>query len=131
MSENVAGRPATRQLCYSLVPRSCGSWEGAERHEFSTDGVVLGSWHSLLVLDLVSFAHEALFVPLAHVRVELIVAEEALAAELTERVYAALNLLLVFVVAPVAAGHGRNMDGEDVGVVQGVLMCEDFLEPYA
>ena len=84
-----------------------------------------------MVLNFIALADKALFVVLPHVLVQLVVAEEALAAELTERMYAALNLLLMFVVAPVAADHGRNVDGEDVGVVQGVLMCEDFLEPYA
>lgn len=84
-----------------------------------------------MVLDLITFAHEALLVLLAHVRIELVVPEEALATKLTERVDAALDLLLVFMVAPVAADHGWDVNGEDIWVVQGVLMCKNFLEPYA
>ncbi len=70
--------------------------------------------------------------PFTHVRVELVVAEEALAAELAQGMDAAFDLLrLLAVVASVASDHGRQVDGEDIGVVEGVLVGEDLLEAYA
>ena len=83
-----------------------------------------------MILDLVTLAHEALLVFLAHVRIELIVSEETLATEFAERMYATLDLL-GFVLTPVATSHRRNVDRQYIRVVQGVLMGENFLEPYA
>ena len=85
-----------------------------------------------MVLDLITLADEALLVLLTHVRVELVVAKEALATELAEGMDAAFDLLcLLAVVASVASGHGREVDGEDIGIVEGVLVGEDLFEAYA
>lgn len=48
---------------------------------------------SLLISDVVSLANEAFFVSLSHMREKFITVEETLAAKLTQRMHAALDLI--------------------------------------
>lgn len=68
--------------------------------------------------------------PLAHVRVELVVAEEALATEMAQRVHPAFDLLARHRLLR-AVRHGGEVQGEDVGRVERVFVREDFLVPDA
>jgi hypothetical protein len=97
---------------------SCGSAGGGDR---------------LLVTDFEALADEALLVLLAHVRVYLVRAEEALSAELAQRVYATLDLLGRDRGAPAAAParERRQMHRERRSGVQRVLVREDLFMPDA
>lgn len=85
-----------------------------------------------MVLNVVPLADEAFLVALAHVWIELVAAEEALAAELAQRVHAAVDLFRRrwLPTAP-AEWHRREMGGEEMRRVERVLMREDFLVPDA
>ena len=83
--------------------------------------------YSLLVLNFVALANKALFVILPHVLVQLVVAEEAFAAELAHGVHASLNLLLRHRALIDLVVHGRQVEREDVWRVEDMFVREDLL----
>lgn len=76
---------------------------------------------------------------LAHMRKQLVVPEEALPAELAQRVHAALDLVFALPFTLVFRGgfvalvgeHGGQVQREDVGRVERVLVREDLFVPDA
>ena len=94
-------------------------------HKREPRGVV--TRYSLLVLDFIALADKALFVVLSHVLIELVVAEEALAAELAHGVHASLNLLLRHRALVDLVIHGRQVEREDIGRVEDMFVREDLL----
>jgi hypothetical protein len=70
---------------------------------------------------------------LAHVCVQLVSAEEALAAELAERMHAALGLFLDATATPATAAEGQRgkMRSKLGWCIERVLVREHFLRPDA
>ena len=79
------------------------------------------------MLNFIALADEALFVVLPHVLVQLVVAEEAFAAELAHGVHASLDLLLRHRALVDLVIHGRQVEREDVGWVEDMFVREDLL----
>ena len=84
-----------------------------------------------MILDFIAFADEALLVPFTHMGVQLVAAEEAFSTELAKRMNAALDLMLLALIASMTSCHGGHMNGKDIRVVQRVFVGENLLEPYA
>ena len=83
--------------------------------------------YSLLVLNFVALANKALFVILPHVLVQLVVAEEAFAAELAHGVHTSLDLLLRHRALVDLVVHGRQVERENVWRIEDMFVREDLL----
>lgn len=84
----------------------------------------------VLISNIIPLADKALFVPLSHVRIELVGAEEALSAELAERVDPALYLIGRYSLDS-SLMHRWKMDRQHIRWVENMLVCKHLFESYA
>lgn len=95
----------------------------SRRTDASRDG------HVLQVSDVVLLANKAVFVSLSHMRIQLVVAEEAFAAKLAVRMNTALDIFRSSALCSMR--HGRQVHNKLIVIIQSMLMSEHFLAPDA
>lgn len=81
------------------------------------------------VSDVVLLANKAVFVSLSHMRIQLVVAEEAFAAKLAVRMNTALDIFRSSALCSMR--HGRQVHNKLIVIIQSMLMSEHFLAPDA